>query len=107
MTELESSSSTSLKPWTPLQRAAGSAVLALVYYAGAHVGLVFRSPGTDASPFSPASGVALAVLLVFGIRLWPGVAAGTLLANLLTLPFTGSGLLASCAVAAGNTLEQV
>src|SRR5262245_14466150 len=87
--------------------AAGSAVLALVYYALARVGLVFQSPEMITSPLWPASGVDLAALLIFGIRLWPGVAAGALLTNLLALPFSASGLLASCLIAAGSTLEQV
>ncbi len=90
-----------------MQWAAGSAVLAFVYYALARAGFVVQSPGINASPFWPPSGVALAALLVFGIRLWPGIAAGALLTNLLTLPLSGSGLLASCAIAAGATLEQV
>ena len=105
MTE-ESATPISLKSWTPLQWAAGSAVLAFVYYALARAGFVVQSPGINASPFWPPSGVALAALLVFGIRLWPGIAAGALLTNLLTLPFSGSGLLASCLIAAGGTLEQ-
>ncbi len=82
-------------------------VLALAYYATARLGLLLQLPGTNASPVWPPSGVGLAALLLFGLRLWPGIAAGAFLANLLTLPHTTAGVLAAATIGVGNTLEQV
>jgi integral membrane sensor domain MASE1 len=51
----------------------------------------------------PASGVGLAFLLLYGVRLWPGVALGAFLATIAT-----SGHVAySITTGAGNTLEVV
>jgi len=50
-----------------------------------------------------AAGLALAALLLFGQRLWPGVFIGAFLVNITT---QGS-LLTSLALATGNTLEAV
>jgi PAS domain S-box-containing protein len=97
----------SLQPWRRrLQSAAGAAILALVYYAAARVGLMLQLPGTNVSPFWPPSGVALAAVLRFGVRVWPGIAMGAFFANFLTLPPT-TGLIASLGIAVGTTLEQV
>src|SRR5438093_11677340 len=90
-----------------LLSATGSALLALAYYVTARLGLVLQLPGTNASPVWPPSGVALAALLFFGVRLWPGIVVGAFLANFFTLPSGTTGLLASIVIAIGSTLEQV
>ena len=51
----------------------------------------------------PPAGIALAALLLFGRRLWPGVAAGALLTNVLH----GAPLPVALGVALGNTLEAL
>lgn len=103
----EESFSQSLQPWRRgLQSAAGAAILALAYYAAARVGLMLQLPGTNASPFWPPAGIALAAMLFFGVRLWPGISIGAFFANFLTLPPT-TGLIASLGIAIGSTLEQV
>jgi signal transduction histidine kinase len=51
----------------------------------------------------PATGIALAALLIFGYRVWPGVFIGAFVANLLT----GAPPLVALGIAAGNTLEAV
>ena len=51
----------------------------------------------------PPAGIALAVLILFGRRFWPGIVIGTWLIN-LGLP---SGGMASVGVAIGNTLEAL
>ena len=81
--------------------------VALVYYAAARLGLLLQLPGTNASPVWPPSGIGLAALMMFGLRVWPGIMLGAFLANLLTLPSTPAGVLASSAICAGNTLEAV
>ena len=49
------------------------------------------------------TGIALAALVLFGLRYWPGVALGALLAN----AWTGVPLLAVLGITAGNTLEAL
>jgi PAS domain S-box-containing protein len=79
----------------------------LAYFAAARLGLLLQLPETNVSPVWPPSGIGLAALLALGLRVWPGILAGAVLSNLLTLPRTPAGLLASGAIGVGNTLEQV
>jgi signal transduction histidine kinase len=81
--------------------AAEIAVLALVYFLAGKLGLSLAFGNTSASPVWPATGIALAALLVRGSRLWPGVFVGAFLVN-----FTTAGtILTSLGIATGNTLE--
>lgn len=90
----------------PLRRALGILTLTAAYYAAARLGLIMQLPGTNASPVWPASGLGLAALLVFGWHAaWPGIALGTVLTNLVSLPATAAGTAASLAIGAGHTLE--
>jgi two-component system, NarL family, sensor histidine kinase FusK len=77
--------------------------LAAVYYGAAKLGLslAFETPSVSAV-WAP-TGIALAALVLFGFRLWPGVALGALLAN----AWTGVPLLAVLGITAGNTLEAL
>lgn len=78
--------------------------LALVYYLAGRAGLhYFGLLHPNASAIWIPTGIAIASLLVFGYRVWPGIFAGALLVNLAT---QGS-LLTSAGVAAGNTLEGI
>ncbi|MBT5055321.1 MAG: response regulator [Gemmatimonadetes bacterium] len=88
----------------------GCVVLAILYFAFARLALVLAFEQTNASPVWPPSGLALAALLLFGRRLWPGVAAGAFLANLVVFLENPQGSLTSivavsAAMALGNTLE--
>ncbi|MFF8731848.1 MASE1 domain-containing protein [Streptomyces sp. NPDC015171] len=59
------------------------------YYGAARLGLLRRLTveGAVVTPIWPASGVALAALLVFGLRCWPGISLGAFCAVLyLTSP---------------------
>jgi len=67
------------------------------------LGLRLALLNASATTVWPPSGIALAALLVFGLRLWPGVLLGALLVNLTT---SGSWP-ASLGIASGNTLEAV
>ena len=86
-----------------LRRLALIAALAAVYFAVGRLGLSFASVNQSATAVWPPTGIAIAVLLVLGPELWPGVAIGAFLVNLVT---SGS-LLASLAIAGGNTLEAL
>lgn len=57
----------------------------------------------NASPVWPPTGMALAVLLIMGVRFWPSILIGAFLVNVTT---EGS-ILTSIVIAAGNTLEAV
>src|SRR5258708_4426999 len=77
--------------------------LAAVYFCAAKFGLSLAFLNASVSAVWPPSGIALAILLVSGFRLWPGVFLGAFLANLQT-----QGTLAtSLGVATGNTLEAL
>ncbi len=78
-------------------------LLALVYHLAARLGLKMAYLQANTSPVWPPSGIALAALLLLGIRRWPGITIGVVAGSLLTaapLPLAlGLGL--------ANTLEAL
>jgi signal transduction histidine kinase len=76
-------------------------LLAAAYFAAAKVSLIVAIPPGYASAIWPPSGIALAVLLLGGTRLWPGVWIGSLAANLTV----EGALLASFVIATGSALQ--
>ncbi|MFF9001256.1 MASE1 domain-containing protein [Streptomyces achromogenes] len=65
------------------------AVVAACYYAAARLGLLreLTVEGAVVTPIWPPTGVAVAALLIFGLRCWPGITLGAFLAVLsLTTP---------------------
>ena len=87
----------------PLRTLLVGVVLAVVYYAAARFGLRYASIGRSISLVWPPTGIALAALTAFGLRYWPSVAVGALLANLATpVPPLTAAL-----IAGGNTLEAL
>src|SRR5688572_12339213 len=87
---------TSLAAWAAL--GAG----AICYFLAAQLGLCFATAFKAVSPIWPASGLAVALLLQFGLRMWPAIALGAFAANALVLA-PGAALI----IAGGNTLEAV
>ena len=81
----------------------GLAVLGAGYVAAARFGLRLNAVSGFATLVWAPSGIALASLLAFGIRWWPGVWVGALVANLLT----GAPLAVALGIATGNTIEAV
>ncbi len=77
--------------------------LAVVYLATAKAGLEFSLLYKSVSPVWPASGVALAGLLLLGMSRWPAIFLGAFLATL----FWHAPLLASLGTSVGSTLEAV
>ncbi|WP_338674875.1 MASE1 domain-containing protein [Streptomyces sp. SCSIO 30461] len=79
--------------------------VALAYYAAARLGLTLRVrvEGAIVTPLWPPTGIALAALIWFGLRVWPGIALGALLVILTITPFDPHlfGILA------GNTVAPV
>jgi len=79
------------------------AVVAIVYFAMAKLGLALASLHPSASPIWPPTGLALAAVLLAGPRIWPAIFLAAFAANA-----TNAGSLStSIAIAAGNTLEAL
>jgi diguanylate cyclase (GGDEF)-like protein len=79
------------------------AVLAVVYFCAAKLGLRFAFVHPSATAVWAPTGITLAAFLIFGFRVWPGIFLGAFFANLTT----AGSVLTSIAVATGNTLEGV
>src|SRR6185295_14837571 len=79
------------------------ALLAVAYFCAGKLSLHLAFLHASASPVWPATGIAIAALLVFGYRLWPGIFVGAFLVNLVTK----GTVLTSLGIATGNTLEAI
>lgn len=78
-------------------------VLSLVYFAAAKLGLSLAALHSNVTPVWPPTGIAIASLLIFGRRLWPGIFLGALAVNALTDISVASAI----GIATGNTLEAI
>ena len=83
-------------------------IVAGVYYIVAKICLLLALETANATSIWPPTGIALAAVLIYGCRIWPGIALGAVLANLesfAALGFTTPLILAgSFSTAIGNTL---
>ena len=86
-----------------LHFAAASAALIVLYLACAELSLLLAIAPGFSTPVWPPSGIALAALLLYGVRLWPGIWLAAFLAN----AGDGAPWLAVSAIATGNTLEAL
>lgn len=77
--------------------------VAAAYYAGARIGLSEELVRGQITPLWPPTGIALACLLLLGLRTWPGIALGALLVNAPIGPTAP----AVAAIAVGNTAAPV
>jgi PAS domain S-box-containing protein len=77
--------------------------MTVAYVAAGKLGLLTASFHPNAIAMWPAAGVALAALLVLGIRMWPAVAVGAFLVNLTV----AGSVVTSLGVALGYTLEAL
>jgi PAS domain S-box-containing protein len=82
---------------------ARSLALAAAYAASAIVALRLGATLHDTPPLWPAAGVAVAALCIGGLRLWPGIAIGTIVA----IAPRGNGLTLTTAIVLSTTLEAV
>ena len=69
----------------------------------ARLGLLMANVQPNTSPVWPPTGIAIAALLLFGMKYWPGIALGVI----LWLLFNNNALNVSIGLAIGNTLEAV
>ena len=101
MSRIASSITTESDSW--LGYAARVAVLAAVYVVAGRIGFMVSAVDPIVSSVWPPSGIALAALLLLGIRFWPGIALGALILNL-----TGTiAPLPAMIISGGNTLEAL
>src|ERR1043165_6972131 len=78
-------------------------LVAILYFAGAELGLSLATLHRNVTPVWPPTGIAIAALLIFGGRVWPGVFIGALAANLPT----SISVVSAVSIATGNTLEAI
>jgi PAS domain S-box-containing protein len=78
-------------------------VLAVVYAVSARFGLTLAVEHPSVTLIWPPTGLALAAVLLWGPRLWPAIAAGAFVANVIT----AGSVATSLGIAAGNTLEAL
>ncbi|NBE55046.1 MASE1 domain-containing protein [Streptomyces boluensis] len=89
----------------PVKTALETLAVAALYFAAGRLGLLgaLGVQGVVVTPIWPPTGVAVAALLIYGVRVWPGIAAGAALviASLTTLQAT------ALINIAGNTLAPL
>lgn len=78
-------------------------LLAAVYVAAGRFGLLFPETQENTSLVWPPTGIALAAVLLFGYRVWPGIVLGAFLVNVMT----SAPLAVALATAVGNPLEAL
>src|SRR3712207_9408723 len=72
-----------LFPYTTLFR---SALVAILYYGAGRIGLELAYLDGAVAALWPPAGLGLAVLFLYGVRLWPGVVIGDLLLGDFSTP---------------------
>jgi diguanylate cyclase len=77
--------------------------LTVVYFVAGKLGLSLAFVNASASAVWPATGIALAALLVFGYRAWPAILLGAFLVNLTNTGNVGT----SIAIGVGNVAEAL
>lgn len=78
-------------------------VISLIYILSGQLGLAFASLHPNVTILWPPSGIALAVLLMFGYKTAPAIFLGAFIVNSIT----SGTLLTSFGIATGNTIEAV
>lgn len=88
-----------------------AAALAAAYFLAGKLGLLLAFAHSSVSPVWPATGIALAGLLVWGIEYWPAVFIGAFLVNLTSAMPEGTSawlrIVQASGIGAGSTLETV
>ena len=86
-----------------LKTIASCVAVALAYFVAARLGLSFAFGAKQVTAVWPPSGIALAAVIMLGLRVWPGVLAGAFFANILA----SEPAAVATGIAIGNTLEAV
>lgn len=86
-----------------LKYVSGVILIGVIYHLAARLGLMMANVQPNTSPVWPPTGIAIAALLLFGKKYWPGVTLGVIFGYL----FNNNALDVSIGLAIGNTLEAV
>src|ERR671933_631213 len=79
-------------------------LMAVLYFGLAKGSLVFAAVNGYATPIWPASGIALAAILLLGYHLWPGVFLGGCMAHFVGEQLTGAAFLSGLCIGMGNAV---
>ncbi|MEN8247849.1 MAG: MASE1 domain-containing protein [Bacteroidota bacterium] len=87
-------------------------VVAGLYLVAAQLGMWLAFPGTTNYPVLPQAGLALALMILLGYRVWPGVLIGSLISYTIVFILQGiemniSAVLAISAIGIANVLETL
>jgi signal transduction histidine kinase len=85
-------------------------LVAVIYFLSAYLGILLAFKDTYISPVWPPVGVGFALIILLGVRSWPGITIGSLISYMLVFWLTkinfGTGsILSATMISAGNTLE--
>src|SRR5437763_76467 len=83
--------------------AAKLVAVAAAYYGAAKLGLTLAFEAPSVTAIWPPTGIALAAVVLWGYRIWPGVALGAFLAN----SWTGIPVYSTLGITIGNTSEAL
>lgn len=78
-------------------------IIFFVYTFAGKLGLSFAYVNASASAIWPPTGIAIAIFLLYGLRMWPAIFIGAFIVNLTTQ----GTIVTSLGIALGNTLEGV
>ncbi len=78
-------------------------LVGLIYFGAARYGWMLAAAPTGVSPFWPPAGIALALLILWGRHVWPGILLGALAAD-VSLGLSSRSILVG---AAANTIEPL
>jgi len=78
-------------------------LVGLIYFGAARYGWILAAAPTGVSPFWPPAGIALALLILWGRRVWPGILLGALAADVSL----GLSLRSIVVGAIANTIEPL
>jgi integral membrane sensor domain MASE1 len=78
-------------------------IIGLIYFALALIGLRLASLNPSVSPIWPSAGLALAAILLRGVRVWPAILFAAFAANLAVAGSVGTSL----AIGGGNAVEGI
>jgi len=87
-------------------------ILAAVYFLFGRLGLLLAVPPGYATVIWPSSGIALAAVLLFGYRIWPGILLGSVLINISVAYFDADfsllwSLVISSSIGLGAALQAL
>jgi diguanylate cyclase (GGDEF)-like protein len=81
----------------------GCLLLGVAYFSGGTVGILLQSEQPGVSPLWPSSGIAFAVLYLYGYRFWPGIILGML----GIAAYVGTPTVVALVASSGAILEAV